>query len=174
MKKIYLILYYAIGIKMPRSDRTMNFGAKGFRRFLAKKIFKKAGNRINIEKGAFFGSGSEIEIGDYSGIGINAQISGPVKIGKYVMMGPEVMIFTSNHNFSKKNNPMIMQGDSKAETVVIEDDVWIGARVIILPGVTIHTGSIIAAGSIVTKDVKAYSIVGGNPAELIKMRFDNE
>lgn len=174
MKKIYLMLYYAIGINMPRSDRTMNFGAKGFRRFLAKKTFKKVGTQINIEKGAFFGNGSEIEIGDYSGIGINAQISGPIKIGNYVMMGPEVMIYTSNHNFSEKDRPMIMQGNSKMAPVVIEDDVWIGARAVILPGVTVHKGSIIAAGSIVTKDVQAYSIVGGNPAKLIKMRFENE
>ncbi|MEA3423389.1 MAG: DapH/DapD/GlmU-related protein, partial [Bacillota bacterium] len=80
----------------------------------------------------------------------------------------------SNHNFSEKDIPMIMQGDSEPAPVVIEDDVWIGARTVILPGVVIHEGSIIAAGSIVTKDVQAYSIVGGNPAKLIKMRFENE
>ena len=65
---------------------------------------------------------------------------------------------------------MIKQGNSETKPVIIENDVWIGANVIILPGVTIHEGSIIAAGAVVTKDVECYTIVAGNPAKVIKKR----
>ena len=65
---------------------------------------------------------------------------------------------------------MWQQGFTEVDPIVIEDDVWIGARVIILKGVTIGKGSIIGAGSVVTKDVEPYSIVGGNPAKLIRKR----
>jgi maltose O-acetyltransferase len=65
---------------------------------------------------------------------------------------------------------MRQQGRADLKSVVIEDDVWIGTRAIILPGVTVHHGSIIAAGAVVTKDVPEYAIVGGNPAKVIKYR----
>ena len=87
-----------------------------------------------------------------------------------VMMGPNVSIYTSNHKFDRTDIPMIKQGNSETKPVIIENDVWIGANVIILPGVTIHEGSIIAAGAVVTKDVECYTIVAGNPAKVIKKR----
>jgi len=174
MKKLYLAFYYSIARNMPRSERPFSFAAKKLRGFLASKLFLKTGKKINIEKGAYFGSGRNISIGDYSGIGIDAKLSGEITIGDNVMMGPEVMIYTSNHNYGRKDIPMIDQGQSDIRPVVIGDDVWIGARAIILPGVNIGKGSIIAAGSVVTKDVLEYSIVGGNPAKLIKKRFENE
>jgi maltose O-acetyltransferase len=165
-----LILYYFIGRHLPSSDVPYSFGSKKIRRFLCKGIFKKSGANINIENGAFFGSGKEIEIGENSGLGLNCRVMGPLEIGKDVMMGPDVLIYTENHGIDRTDIPMIKQkGDKKK--VIIQDDVWIGARVIILPGVTVHKGSILAAGSIVTKDVPEYSIVGGNPAKLIKKRI---
>lgn len=86
------------------------------------------------------------------------------------MMGPDVMIFTSNHETSRTDTPMRLQGTAKIKPVTIGDDVWIGARVIILPGVTIGQGAILAANAVVTKDVPEYAVVGGNPAKLIKFR----
>ena len=83
-------------------------------------------------------------------------------------MGPECMIFTSNHGIEK--GELIIKQKNTIEDVIIEDDVWIGARSIILPGVKLKKGSVIAAGSIVTKSVDSYAIVGGNPAKLIKYR----
>jgi maltose O-acetyltransferase len=97
-----------------------------------------------------------------------------VIIGKDVMMGPEVMIYTSNHETNRTDMPMIEQGDTQAIPVVIEDDVWIGARAILLPGVHIGKGAIVAAGSIVTKAVPPYTIVGGNPAKEIRKRERND
>ena len=68
---------------------------------------------------------------------------------------------------------MIQQGYTEMKPVYIDDDVWIGRRVLIMPGVHIGTGAIIAAGSVVTKNVEPYSIVGGNPAKHIKYRREN-
>ncbi|HOV26240.1 MAG TPA: acyltransferase [Pseudobacteroides sp.] len=177
MKKISyyicLILYYAIGRHLPGSDLPYGFGTKKIRRFLCKRIFNKTGKNINVEHGAFFGSGRDIEVGDNSGIGLNCRIAGPLKIGRDVMMGPDVMIFTQNHENSRIDIPMNLQTAPK-KPVVIEDDVWIAARVIILPGVTVHKGAILGAGAVVTKDVPEYAVVGGNPARIIKFRNGNQ
>ena len=79
-------------------------------------------------------------------------------------------IITVNHNTERIDIPMREQGSLPPQKVTICDDVWIGARVIILPGVTIGKGSIIAAGAVVTKNVPEYAVVGGVPAKVIKYR----
>lgn len=169
--KVYLGCYYFLGKKMPESDSLISFGARGFRRFLCRHIFDETSGTCNIEKGVFFGNGKGIKIGEHSGLGLNARVQGPLTIGNNVMMGPDVIIYTKNHETSRTNIPMIEQGVTEPKKVIIEDDVWIGARVIILPGVHIGQGSIVSAGSVVTKDVEAYSIVGGVPARKIKSRI---
>lgn len=88
------------------------------------------------------------------------------------MMGPNVTIYGSNHVFDSTDIPMRKQGMKKYPPVVIEDDVWIGGHVIIMPGLTIKKGTIIGAGSIVTKNFPEYSIIGGNPAKFLKSRLD--
>jgi len=138
------------------------------RGFLARRIIRKCGKNINIEKNAYFSP--NIEIGAHSGIGQNAIITSGVKLGANVMMAAHVRIYTRNHNISDVDIPMIAQGESEIEPVTIEDDVWIGDGVIILPGVTVGAGSVIGAGSVVTKDVEKFSIVAGNPAKLIRTR----
>ena len=75
-----------------------------------------------------------------------------------------------NHAFDRTDIPMNQQGFTPEKPIVIEDDVWIGARVIILPGVHIGTGAVVGAGAVVTKDVPDYAVVGGNPARILKMR----
>jgi len=170
MKHLYLVLYYVIGKRMPSSDGTLTFGAKKFRAFLVKRIFDRVGQDVNIEKNVFFGKGTGVSIGDRSGIGLNARIQGPLSIGKYVMMGPDVIIYTRNHDIQNTTVPMIDGGETPPRAVVIEDDVWIGARAIILPGVRIGQGAVIGAGAVVTKDVGNYEIVGGVPAKIIGHR----
>jgi maltose O-acetyltransferase len=88
-------------------------------------------------------------------------------------MGPDVKIYTKNHNFDNIDIPIQFQGHT-SEAVNIGDDVWLGANVIVLPGVSIHSHSVIAAGSIVTKDVPAFSIVAGVPAKVIRENLINE
>lgn len=114
--------------------------------------------------------GVKIEIGDYSGIGINANIPGDTIIGNYVMMGPNTIIFPHNHEFSDTETHMMFQGNTTKLKTVIEDDVWIGQNVMMTPGRHIAKGSVIAAGCVLTKDFPEYSVVGGNPSRLLKSR----
>ena len=85
------------------------------------------------------------------------------------MMSPRVSMYAENHNFADRATPMKDQGVTR-ESIIIEDDCWIASNSIILAGVRIGQGSIIAAGSVVTKDVEPMSVMGGNPAKLIKYR----
>jgi acetyltransferase-like isoleucine patch superfamily enzyme len=116
----------------------------------------------------------DFELGPYSLVSRGACICGRVKAGKYVMFAPDVTIAGADHIFDQPGVPMYFAGRPELPETVIGDDVWIGARVCILAGLTIGRGSIIAMGSVVTKDVSAYSIVGGVPAKLIRPRFDVE
>ena len=145
--------------------------SKNFRKILCKHIFKRCGQKINIEQGAYFGNGMDIEIEDNSGIGINCKIYNSVRIGSHVMMGPEVMILGGNHKYDRLDIPMNLQGSTTSQPLQIGNDVWIGARATILGNVKeIGNGAIIGAGSVVTKPVPEYAIVAGNPAKVIKYR----
>lgn len=123
------------------------------------------GKNVNVDKNVALSK--QLQIGDYSGIGKNSVIQGKVIIGENVMIGPDLYVFTTNHNHERTDVPMRLQGFGKEEPVTISDDVWIGARVIILPGVVVGKGSIIA-GAVVTKNVPEYTVVGGNPAKELK------
>lgn len=165
-----LVIYYGIACHLPASDTRFGLWARYVRRWVCKPLFDQMGTAVNVEKGVHFGSGAMISIGDYSGIGIDCRINGPVSIGRHVMMGPDVTIVARGHQFDRTDIPMRLQDDAIPKPVIIDDDVWIGTRVILLPGVHIGTGAIIGAGSVVTKNVEAYAIVGGNPAQVIKRR----
>lgn len=162
------ILYNGLGKHMPLSDSRFSFGSKKVRALCGKLILDRCGDHVNIEKGAQFSAA--VSLGDNSGIGVNALIASGVTIGKDVMMGPECMIFTANHGMEHNGTAMWRQPHEEMKPVVIGDDVWIGARVTILPGVHIGDGCVIGAGSVVTKNVEPYSIVGGNPARVIRKR----
>ena len=162
------VLYNVLGKHMRSSDAPMNFGSKRVRAFCGRLMLDHCGEHVNIEKGATFHPHVSLE--DYSGIGLGAKIPAGVTIGNDVMMGPDCLMFTSNHRIDDTSVPMRTQGFTPIDPIVIEDDVWIGARVTIMGGVHIGTGSVIAAGAVVTHDVAPYSIVGGVPAKLIRMR----
>lgn len=169
VKYFFLILYYSFAQFLPASTNSYFRWCRSIRRFCVKRCFESCGKDVNVEKGAKFGTGSGIHIGDGSGIGVNCSIHGPLTIGTDVMMGPEVVILTNSHKFNRVDVPMNKQG-SYVEQVIIGNDVWIGMRTIILPGVRIGNGVIIGAGAIVTKDVPDYAIVGGVPAKIIRYR----
>lgn len=167
-KIFWRVLYNLIGKKLPRSNTTINIGQKKLRYICAKHLCQYVGENVNIEKGAKLHKG--ISVGDNSGIGVNSEINGTVFIGKDVLMAPDVIIYTINHEYKEKNKTIISQGYSEEKPVYIEDDVWICRNVMIMPGVHIHKGAIIAAGAIVTKDVAEYAVVGGNPAHVLRYR----
>lgn len=110
-------------------------------------------------------------IGHHSFIGPNAVIGagGGIAIGNNVLFGPNVIVSSENHHFDDRNKLIREQGVYN-QGVVIEDDSWIASKAVILDGVTIGQGAIIAAGAVVTKDVAPYSIVAGVPARFIRMR----
>ena len=139
-----------------------------FRLFLCKRIFEFCGENVNIEKGAHFGSGDKIRIGNNSALGVNSHVPNGSVIGNDVMMGPNCYIFSKNHVFSDTNVPMRLQGSTDEKLVYIEDGVWIWRDVTIMVGRRLKKGSIVAACSVVTKDFPEYSIIGGNPAKVIK------
>lgn len=138
----------------------------------------KLGNNVSILRntiiectGVIRHLGEGLTIGNNVGIAQNCfiQVRGTVVIGNDVMFGPGVSIFSENHGFSDINVPMIEQAEIRTG-VTIEDDVWIGTKAVILDGVTVGKGSIIAAGSIVNASVPPYSIVAGVPGKVIKSR----
>lgn len=173
MRFFILLLYYGFLRFLPATDNAYWVFSlfRKARSWVGHFLFDQCGKQINIEHGANFGTGRGISIGDRSGIGIRAKIRGPLHIGSDVMMGPEVIILTSTHGTSRTDITMREQSaGGGVRGVVIGDDVWIGTRVIILPGVTIGSGVVIAAGAVVTRNVPDYAVVGGVPARIIKMR----
>lgn len=159
---------YMIAKHLPASYSKCGKIGRVCRSISVKLMLLKCGNDINIEKNAKFSI--RTEIGNNSGIGENAHLYGKVIIGDNVMMAPDVVIYVRNHVSKRTDIPMCEQGSTEEKPVTIGNDVWIGGRVIILPGVTIGDGAILGAGSVVTKDVAAYDIVVGNPARVIKNR----
>ncbi len=158
--------------RLPISYGALGKLSKKLRAAGAKLFIAGIGKNVNIETGAIFSD--DLILGDNSGIGVNARIQSGVKIGKNVMMGEDCLFITRNHIFSQTDVPMNEQGLTEINPIVIEDDVWIGSRVIILPGVTVGTGVIIGAGAVVTKHIPPYMIVAGNPARIIRCRKESE
>lgn len=113
-----------------------------------------------------------VTIGNDTIIGLNNTIIGPVSIGNKVMFAQNIVVSGLNHSYqditlASRNQPC------KTSLITIEDEVWIGANVVITAGVTVGEHSVIAAGSVVTKDVEAFTVVGGNPAKVLKMYDPN-
>ena len=109
----------------------------------------------------------DVIIGDHTRVGLHNTIIGPVTIGSHVNLAQGITVTALNHNFVDSEKRIDEQGVSTTP-VVIEDDVWIGANAVVLPGVKIGNHSVVAAGAVVTKDVPPHSIVAGVPAKVIK------
>lgn len=115
---------------------------------------------INNGMGAVF-------IGDRSFIGISSVLIGPLKLGSDVIIAQHVVFSGLNHGYIDIKIPITKQPCTSAD-IIVEDDVWIGANSVITAGVHIGKHAVIAGGSVVTKNVPAYSVVGGNPARVLK------
>ena len=144
-----------------------------------KPLFMKKGKNLRIWPDGIY-SFKNIQIGNNVNLGFRPIImatKSKIIIGDHVMFGPEVMIIGGNHRYDFIGKFMDEINDSQKRPeddigVIIEDDVWIGARVIVLDGVRIGRGSVIGAGSVVTKDIPPYSICAGVPARVLKFRWD--
>lgn len=163
-----IVLYNTVAIRLPLSNSRLNLGARRLRAFCARHMLAACGRNVNVERHAHFGRG--VTLGDNSGIGVNASVGEQTHIGNDVMMGPDCLIYTTMHRFDRADVPMREQGYTPVRPVVIEDDCWIGARVVIMPGVTLGRGCVVGTGAVVTHDVPPYAVVGGVPARILKYR----
>lgn len=134
-----------------------------------KRKFKKFGKGSTIIFPSIFWGHNMISIGDYTDIGAFVNIWGNagLSIGNRVLIASHVVINTLTHDY---NYDPIKFAPSISKEIIIEDDVWIGAHAVIMPGITIGKGAVVGAGSIVTKDVPPYAIVMGVPAKIFKFR----
>ena len=122
------------------------------RRWVVKRILgDRCGSDIIVKNKCYFGNGSRLKIGDRSQLGQNARLNGSIHIGNDCLMGPDVVMMATSHEFSDLNKPINQQGERKEQPIVIGNDCWIGTRVVILPGVNIGDQCIVAAGAVVTK-----------------------
>ncbi|MCT7943834.1 acyltransferase [Shewanella septentrionalis] len=169
MFRLLLLAYALFVVWLPGSN--VNGVSCRLRGLFFKHWSKSFGKGSVVLKGVEVSNPKNLSVGEQSGLGLNAYLScvDEVTIGDRVLMGPDVMIFTADHNWCNVDKTYFNKGMTRA-AVIIEDDVWIGARVIILKGVTIGKGATIAAGSVVTKNVQSMAIVGGVPAKFIKSK----
>jgi len=167
----FLVLYYCFLRYLPSSITPLIGSFSQFLRYhCCRKIFLKCGRNVNIERGAMFGSGFGVVIGNNSGIGVNCVVPSDIVIGDNVMMGPNCYFLYRNHNYIHKEIPIIEQGFEERKITTIGNDVWIGREVLVTPGRTIADGTVVGARCCYCKDCPAYSVVGGNPVRVIKYR----
>ena len=159
--KLCLLLYYGFGT-----------AAKRMRGAICRHILGCCGSGNNIEQGAYIGNGKDVRIGNNVGLGRNFKVlMRMLTIGDNVMMGEDVLFLGGGHRHSRTDVPMNKQGSEGKTPLYIESDVWIGARVTVLPGCRhIGRGAIIGACAVVTKDVPDFAVVAGNPAKVMKYR----
>jgi len=170
-KKLILVLYYAVLQYIPMQPMPGWKIGYALRRWAVKKLLKeRAGGGIIVKDHCNFGKGDKLTIGNRSQLSSHGSFGGTITIGEDVVMGPEVVMMATSHEFSDINVPINLQGARPEEPIVIGNDCWIGRRVIILPGVHLGDHCIVGAGAVVTKSFPDYAIIGGVPAKLIKMR----
>lgn len=116
---------------------------------------------------------SDLIADEYSYIGPACLIGPKCRLGIYTMIGPRVSIVGDDHIFDKPGIPIVFSGRPELKPTIIEDDAWIGCGAILLAGVHIGRGAIVAAGAVVTQDVPPYEVYGGTPAHKIGDRFAN-
>lgn len=143
-------------------------------RYLRIKLF--CGENFSAQPGFVCGRGCfahrkvKVSIGRNFFMGNYCHLAVPADIADNVMFASFVSLVGGDHKIDNIDGPIRSAGREQVRPIRIEDDVWIGHGAIILHGVTVHSGAVVAAGSVVTKDVAARSIVGGNPARLIRFR----
>lgn len=171
MRNIFLLLYYTLGVILPDLAFPGGRFFNAVRCSLLKHCLTSFGEKNEIDGNIYIGDGTDVEIGSRCQINRACRLVN-VKIGNCVMIAPEVVFVPKMHRTTSTDIPMIDQGNIEYPAVIVEDDVWIGHRAIIMPGVHLCKGSIIGAGAVVTKDVPGYAVVGGVPAKWIRSRME--
>lgn len=156
-----------------RDERARRFVRNCKMRFLRWRYSLK-----NVHSSFYLGGSADVASDliaeEFSFIGKGCSICPRVRIGRYSYLAHFVSVVGGDHIYHTVGVPVCFAGRPELPVTTIEDDVWIGHRVIVMAGVTIGRGSIVGAGSVVTSDVDRYSIVGGSPARLIRKRFESQ
>jgi acetyltransferase-like isoleucine patch superfamily enzyme len=152
---------------------------KRMRMYALRPLFREYGRNFIFDPDGNY-TFKNIYVGDDVNLGTRpiliAALS-EIRIGSHVMFGPEVVLIGGGHNMTLPGRFMTQVHEKTGNEdlgVVIEDDVWVGSSAMILRGVTVGRGAVIAAGSVLTKSAPPYSIVAGNPAQIVRFRWDLE
>jgi len=157
-----------------RKNKHLRFYLRKIRAFIRNKRFGIKGICTSNDIQKPMSISPDLKMGKYGFIGEGAWICPKVVLGNYVMFAPQCAILGGDHKFDIPGTPTIFSGRPAVTPTYIGHDVWLGYRVIVMSGVQIGDGAIVAAGSIVTKDVAPYSIVAGIPAKQVDVRFNKE
>ncbi|MBL6992072.1 MAG: acyltransferase [Bacteriovoracaceae bacterium] len=170
MKIIYLILFHLVAKNLPWYSKYI--GGKKFRNFLFRKI-TGAGEKTSLgERSNIMNITTLLKVGNNVSIADGFRLTAfkePAILGNNVIIGFDVTLVTTQHNYEDPNQAIKNQG-YRDKKIIIEDDVGVGARSFIMPGVTLGRGCYVGANAVVTKDVEPYTVVGGIPAKFIKKR----
>lgn len=147
--------------------------------YLLRPLFGRHGSGFLFDPDGYY-TYKNIFVGNNVSLGMKSVLMAElseIHIGNHVMFGPEVIVIGGGHNATVVGRFMKNVHEKTGNEdlgVVIEDDVWVGTRAIILRGVSVGRGAIVGAGAVVNKSVPPYAIVGGNPARIVRFRWDIE
>jgi len=148
-------------------------GLPGFalRNLVYRLLFRRLGGFAWVQPGVTFVQTDRLEVGRMAGINTGAYINavGGVTLGDYVLIGSNVTISSGRHEIDGRLPPIFAR-PTTPDPIRIEDDVWIGAGAVILPGVTLRRGSVVGANSVVNRSTQEYEVVFGAPARRIRSR----
>lgn len=176
-KDFYRILFVNYAYLINLFHILLNVLPPFLRKILFKAVLGKLGKKVFIDTNVYFRYPQKVEIGSYVSINRGCEFypslyikDAIIRIGNNVRFGPNVKCYTAGHDYKYLTLP------DTAHKIMVKDNVWIGANAIILPGVTINEGCVVAAGSVVTKTTESYYIYAGVPAKKIKKRLldDNQ
>jgi maltose O-acetyltransferase len=165
-----LAIYYLVARFLPTQPTPGWRMSYAVRRRLVMKIFSSCGDGVIVKRNCYFGKGDSVVVGSRSQLGADSRIGPGVTIGDDCVMGPGVIVMTTSHAFEDPAIPIRLQGALPVRPVTIGDDVWIGTRVVILPGVSIGRGAVIGASSVVARDIPPLAVAVGSPARVIRFR----
>lgn len=163
-------IYYGIATHLPENHWAGGTLWNAIRVACARRLLRECGRDIHIDRRVNFGTGSRLSLKDRSGIGAYSRIIGDVTFGECVATGFGITVTAYDRDLSRIDIPMIEQHIGFDAPVIVGRDCVLFAQCIVLPGVEIGQGSIVAAGAVVAKHVPEYAVVGGNPARVVKWR----
>ena len=174
MRRVAQVAYYGLAWRLPGQPFPGYRLFYALRGLLIRAMAQECGRHVIVKQRCYVGAGNTLRVGNHAQLGQNARIDQAVTIGDNVVMGPDVVIMTNAHEFDDTNTPIRLQDAQSRRPVSLGNGVWLGTRVIILPGVHVGEGAVVGAGSVVTRNVPANAVVAGVPARFLRWRGRRE